>query len=231
MKTIALPCATASEQYFVRPRYIRYLEKAAAMCEMDILPVLLPPTENPQTIRTYAEQYDGYLFSGGFDVEPSRYGEEKNEHCGNIEPERDAFELALLKELIDRDRPVFGVCRGCQIMNVALGGTLWQDQAAMLPLEKPHAVKNADDKPVHPVTVSGFLSELTQTDRIQTNSYHHQSVKKAGNGLHICAYAADGVAEAIAHTSLSYYRAVQWHPEMDPDDISFMIIKDFLRKL
>ena len=68
MKTIALPCATASEQYFVRPRYIRYLEKAAAMCEMDILPVLLPPTENPQTIRTYAEQYDGYLFSGGFDV-------------------------------------------------------------------------------------------------------------------------------------------------------------------
>lgn len=231
MKTIALTCSTEEDKLFLRPRYIQYILRAAETCGISALPVILPVTADMQIIREYARAFDGYLFTGGDDIDPALYGEKKHEKCGNIEPERDFFELALLHELIRHDRPVFGICRGIQIMNVALGGTLWQDHDSQVKREKPHTEKDENDVPRHRVHTSGFLRELLGEEWITTNSYHHQSVKKPGDGLTVCGTSEDGIAEAIAHDTLSFYRAVQWHPEMGVDDISIRLMKDFFEHI
>lgn len=231
MKTIALTCSTEKNNFYLRTRYIRYITSTAEKMGVRILPVILPITENTDLIREYARRFDGYLFTGGDDVDPALYGEEKIPQCGDIEPERDSFETALLHELVSLDRPVFGICRGCQIMNTALGGTLWQDFASQKMLELPHFEKEEDGSKHHPVKASGFVAELAGSEDIVTNSYHHQSVKDPGNGIEICAYSEDGIVEAINHTSLSFYRAVQWHPEIDPDEISYKLLKSFIEVL
>lgn len=224
MLRIALTCSTDKDSYFLRPRYIKYAESSSAA----IIPLILPITENNDVIRAFAEDFDGFIFTGGDDIEPSRYGEEKLAECGDTEPARDAFELALLRELIVRNRPVFGICRGIQVMNVALGGTLWQDIKTGIPLDGEHAPKNEEGKPRHKVKLYSSLASLVGKDEITTNSYHHQAVKKAGDGLSVTAISHDGVIEGIEHKSLRYYKAVQWHPEVDPDPISLVLLEDFL---
>jgi len=231
MKTIALTCSTENRNLYIRKRYIRYITSTAEKMGVSVLPVILPITEKADLIHEYARRFDGYLFTGGDDVDPALYGEEKIEKCGAIEPERDFFETALLRELTELDRPVFGICRGCQIMNTALGGTLWQDFASQKMLERPHVAKDEDGTTHHPVKAAGFLRDLTGSEDITTNSYHHQSVKKPGEGIEICAYSEDGIVEAIRHTSLSFYRAVQWHPEIDPDEISYKLLKSFIEAI
>lgn len=227
MKTIALTCSMEENKHFIRPRYVNYLLTAAEMYGFDILPVLLPITDDsPETIRKYARQFDGFLFTGGDDVDPARYGEEKHEKCGNIEPERDGFEFALLREVMRLDKPVFGICRGIQVMAVACGASLVQD----IPTEVENSADHAPDH-LHPVTASGWVAEIAGTTDIRTNSYHHQSVKNPPECLTICARTSDGVIEAFVHKSLRYYKAVQWHPEMNPDDLSYALIGDFLREV
>ena len=231
MKTIALTCSTEKNNYYLRTRYIKYITSSAEKLGITVLPIVLPITEKTDLIREYARRFDGYLFTGGDDVDPALYGEEKLPQCGDIEPERDVFETALLRELVTLDRPVFGICRGCQIMNTALGGTLWQDFASQKKLEHPHFEKTEDGSKYHRVKAAGFLRDLTESEVIVTNSYHHQSVKDPGNGLEICAYSEDGIVEALNHTSLSFYRAVQWHPEIDPDEISWKLLKSFIEAI
>ena len=231
MKKIALTCSSEDRNFYLRSRYIRYTVNTAGRMGISVLPVILPIVSDEKLIAEYAREFDGYIFTGGDDMDPARYGEEKNEKCGDIEAERDEFELRLLAELIALDRPVFGICRGCQVMNVALGGSLWQDMESMIPLEAPHILKNENGDPYHRVKASGFLADLTESDAITTNSYHHQSVKKPGSGLEICGVSHDGIVEAFHHKTLSFYRAVQWHPEIDPDENSFRLLKSFFEVL
>ena len=164
-------------------------------------------------------------------VDPSIYGEEKHPNCGGIESSRDVFELSLLSKVTALDKPVFGICRGIQVMNVALGGTLWQDIPSQWsePHGTVHFERNENNDPRHRVTVSGMLREVLGEEVVTTNSYHHQSVKKVGDGLVVCAVNEDGIVEGIEHTELTFYRAVQWHPEVDPDDVSKKLFTEFLR--
>lgn len=229
MLKIALTVSVNEQDFFLRQRYTKVPLKIAAEAGIPLFPVILPLTDNAALIRAYAEEFDGFIFTGGGDVDPSLYGEEMHPACGRTVPDRDAFELALLAEVTALKKPALGICRGMQMMNVFCGGTLWQDFASQLELKNPHCTKDESGATHHPVHVSGWLKELFGEERIMANSYHHQSVKTPGRDLAICAVSEDGIAEAMLHTKLPYFRAAQWHPEVDPDGYSAKIFTEFLR--
>ena len=230
MKTIALTASTIEKGFKLYRRYTEFVLLGGRAAGEVVCPVILPFTDDPATIRAYAEQFDGYICTGGDDVDPALYGEERHPACGDTEPARDRFELALLRELIALDRPVFGICRGIQVMNVALGGTLWQDiYAQAVGTRTPHREEDAEGNTHHTVYVSGNLSRLLGKCEIRTNSYHHQAVKRPGDTLVVAARSHDGLTEAVESTKLTYYKAVQWHPEVGPDDISVSLVTDFLK--
>ena len=233
MLKIALTSSSGDNMFFLRPRYTRVLTRFAREAGIDVMPVILPITEDEALIETYANEFDGFICTGGDDVDPSIYGEEKHPKCGTIESARDVFELSLLNKVTALDKPVMGICRGIQIMNVALGGTLWQDIPSQWsePNGTVHFVRNETNDPRHHVTVSGSLLELLGEKTVVTNSYHHQAVKTPGDGLTVCGVNEDGMIEAIEHTELSFYKAVQWHPEVDPDEISRKLFVDFLNHI
>ena len=231
MLKIALTSSAGDNMFYLRPRYTRVLTRFAREAGFDILPVILPITDDERLLELYANEFDGFICTGGDDIDPSIYGEEKHPKCGAIENGRDLCELSLLAKVTALDKPVFGICRGIQIMNVALGGTLWQDIPSQWsePKGSVHFVRNENNDPRHKVTVSGRLRDVLGEDCVLTNSYHHQAVKATGDGLAVCAVSEDGIIEGIEHTGLSFYRAVQWHPEVDPDDVSRKLFVDFLR--
>lgn len=229
MKTVALTASTIERGFKLYERYTNYVLLGAEHLGEVVCPVILPFTDSEKTIRAYAEQFDGYLFTGGDDVDPALYGEERHPACGEGEPARDRFELALLRELTALDRPVFGICRGIQVMNVGMGGTLWQDiYAQALRPNAPHFEDLPGDRRRHTVYASGNLAALTGRCELFTNSYHHQAVKDPGRGLVVTARSHDGLIEAVESTELTYFKAVQWHPEIAPDEISIALITDFL---
>ncbi len=221
---IALTCSVEGDRFFQKMRYADYAVRGGEMFGFNVTPAILPVVSSERIIREYAGMYNGFIFTGGDDVEPFLYGEERLPCCGESELCRDEFELALLRELIRLDKPVFGICRGIQVMNVALGGTLWQDFRAQLT-----GVEHVGDKenPVHPVKVSGFLRELCGLDKISTNSYHHQSVKVLGEGFSAAAVAEDGIIEAAECVGMRYFKAVQWHPEMAGESLAIELLRDF----
>ena len=216
--------------YYIRKRYTRVLLDCAKKAgHEDVVPFVLPLVEDPFIIETYAKEMDGFIFTGGDDVDPSAYGEEKLPECGEVEQERDAYELALLRECVKLTKPVFGICRGIQIMNTFLGGTLWQDQPSQLG-KTEHCTKDEKGHTHHPVRVApGFLYDLVGTEEIMTNSYHHQSVKAPGKGVQCVAFSDGGdIVEAIDVPEMPFFRGVQWHPEVNPDEISQALFAQFL---
>ncbi len=178
-------------------------------------PVLMP-TGDERAARRLLGLVDGLMLTGGDDVNPERYGEAALECCGNITPERDAFERALVMEALERDMPVFGICRGVQSLNVILGGSLYQDLASQVsPESRLHQQPAPFDAPAHDVElVSGSpLGELLGAARISVNSMHHQAIKRMSPQLRAMAYAPEGFVEAAYMPDRRYVRAVQWHPE------------------
>lgn len=225
---IALTCSFNDGKYFIKPRYLEYITKAAEKSGFDILPAVIPITDREDIIKQYAREFDGFIFTGGDDVDPSLYGEETQDFCGDIEIERDIYEFKLLREIAALDKPVFGICRGIQVMNVFFGGTLWQDISAQLHENYSHTYVDESGSPRHVVKTSGFVGKIAGKDEVVTNSYHHQSVKSLGEGFKAAAVSCDGLVEAVEHDTLSYFKAVQWHPEIDPDELSFALAADFL---
>ncbi|NLD87345.1 MAG: gamma-glutamyl-gamma-aminobutyrate hydrolase family protein [Clostridiales bacterium] len=161
---------------------------------------------------TYARVCDGILFTGGCDLEPWRYGEENTASVCNHD--LDEMELELFREFYSLNRPMFGICRGIQTINVALGGSLVQDIPTRCP-EGIHAkiLKKEATPPNHQITsVEGSIIRELFGETFLTNSHHHQSVKVCGEGLRATAAASDGVIEAVEHEDRPIF-AVQWHPE------------------
>jgi len=152
-----------------------------------------------------AERADGLLLSGGVDIAPHRYGEEKLEQCGETDERRDEEELALFRTFAERGKPIFGICRGIQTINVALGGTLWQD------LESQCGI-SGHSKGTHEIKAQPGSRAALLGSRYTANSYHHQAVKTPGDGLKPTAWAGD-VIEAVEHARLPIW-GVQWHPEL-----------------
>lgn len=181
------------------------------------IPVLLPQTDDMSLIREMLEKVDVLLLSGGgADVDPVRYGAEKSPYVTEISQERDAFEFRLLEVAAEMRKPVFGICRGIQVINVFFGGTLYQD----LPTEYSdqsicHQRPDKEWEPVHDIKIlagsklSAFLGGMTET---QVNSTHHQACKEVAPGFIVSATAPDGVVEAVESETLPIV-AVQFHPE------------------
>ncbi|MDD4773082.1 MAG: gamma-glutamyl-gamma-aminobutyrate hydrolase family protein [Eubacteriales bacterium] len=165
------------------------------------LPVTLVQYGDPDDIAASAGLLDGILFTGGVDIHPKRYGEEIHPQCGEIDEERDAFELALYAEAIRRGMPVFGICRGAQLVNVGGGGTLLQH------------IDGHSGGVLHKIRITGPLRDIMGSDSITVNSFHHQAVLKCAPSMEICAQTPE-LAEAICSPRAPFLLAVQWHPEI-----------------
>jgi putative glutamine amidotransferase len=164
-------------------------------------------------VDAIVERLDGLVLSGGADIDPARYGQEREPGCGTAEAERDAWELALVEVARTAGLPIFGVCRGIQVLNVAFGGTLIQDLAADAGDRHPR-LEVARDVAVHAVKLDpGSLAAAVYGTEVQVNSLHHQAVDEVGRGLVATGHSPDGTVEALELPESPVF-AVQWHPEM-----------------
>ena len=200
----------------------RYYEAAAAAGGA---PVLIPLLDDVDALRASYEACDGILIPGGVDMDPATYGEAPHEKLGRIDPARDRVELQLTRWCIEDRKPLLGLCRGLQVINVALGGTLYQDIDAQLAGAIRHdyfpTYGFERDHLSHDVAVapSSRLRSLVDAEQLPVNSMHHQGVKELGEGLVASARAADGLIEAVESSNGHWMVAVQWHPEVfDHDD-------------
>ena len=179
--------------------------------------------DHSMTVDEALDSADGLLLTGGDDVSPSRYGEQLHPATKEVPPERDAFEIALVREARKRNMPLFAICRGLQVLNVAAGGSLVQDIASQVPGALEHKQQVPPHQPfdlAHEVWLEKdsllarlMRERLIDTDACEVNSRHHQSVRQLGAGLRVSATAPDGVIEAIERPDLPFCVGVQWHPE------------------
>jgi putative glutamine amidotransferase len=179
------------------------------------LPIMFPFTADERELEQLVELCDGFLFTGGHDVSPELYQEEPLEGLVDSCPKRDIMEEIVLRKALEKNKPVFGICRGIQFINAFLGGTLYQDIPAQHPSETEHHQTAPYDTPVHDVDlVEGSpLQRCLGIDRLSVNSYHHQAVKKLAPELEAMAFSPDGLVEAAYMPGKKFLWAVQWHPE------------------
>lgn len=172
------------------------------------------------TLREIYDRLDGILLPGGVDINPSEYGEEVRAECGNLDPARDRVELQLVRWAAEDGKPVLGLCRGLQVINVALGGSLWQDIASQKPSFHKHdyfpTAGYERDYIAHSVDIlpDSQLSQLMESTRCGVNSMHHQGIKALGRDLKASAHSDDGLVEAVEGTGEGFLVGVQWHPEV-----------------
>ena len=179
--------------------------------------------EHGTPVAAALEGVGGLLLTGGEDVAPALYGEEKHAATVEVAPERDAFEIALVKEARRIGLPIFAICRGIQVLNVAFGGTLVQDIPTQMPSALPHAFTTPPHKAfdyAHDVWVDTnsllaklMAERLNGSDSCAVNSRHHQAVKDVAPGFKVVATAPDGIIEAIEDPAAQFCLGVQWHPE------------------
>lgn len=182
-------------------------------------PMILSPAAGPDAVPALLDGIDALVLSGGADVDPSRYRAAPHPKLGTVEPERDAFEFALATEAERRGLPVLAICRGLQLVNVALGGTLWQDLTSE---RGAHPQSGARTDRVHDVRLDAgsWLAETLGTEALRVNSFHHQAIRDLAPGLAATAHAPDGVIEGIESTGTWWLLGVQWHPEEFAADLS-----------
>lgn len=197
------------DSYWMLPGYLQGLEQAGA------IPIVLPLTADVGDLSQLTQLCDGILFTGGQDVSPSLYGAERKAACGEVCAARDEMEQALLRLALEQDLPIFGICRGIQFLNAALGGTLYQDLPTEHPSRTQHHMTPPYDRAVHRVTLlpDTPLAELLGVQTMGVNSYHHQAVQDLAPELVEMARSEDGLVEAVCLPTKRFVWAVQWHPE------------------
>lgn len=198
-------------------RYELKTSYADAVFRAGGLPFILPYTDDRFAIDQYLDRVSGVLITGGaFDIPPEAYGEAAKEGMGPTKPVRTSFETELLRSALARNLPVLGICGGMQLLNVHLGGTLFQDIARELPTARPHEQTHDRTHPQHPIDVKDgtLLADCVGKGQLMVNSTHHQAVKTVGPKLVISAVAPDGVVEAIESKGHPFAVGVQWHPEL-----------------
>jgi len=214
------------DSIWMLPGYMQGLEEAGAV------PMILHLTDSETTLKQTISIFDGFLFTGGQDVNPKLYGQEKNEHCGEICDMRDRMEAYIFREaVLNQNKPALGICRGIQFLNVMLGGSLHQDIPTEFSNTITHSQKPPYDVPAHNVRIiSGTpLHKLAGKECIEVNSSHHQGINRIAKGLEIMALADDGLVEAVYMPAHPHVWAVQWHPEYSlKDEISKKIFSSFL---
>jgi putative glutamine amidotransferase len=207
---ITIGYSTQNREFFtLRDDYVRAVEKAGG------LPVVLVPGR-PEDAAGLLARLDGLLLTGGADVDPGLYGEEPHQTVKRVIPERDAFEIGLCREALRKDQALLAICRGHQVLNVAMGGTLIQDIPSQVSGARDHDPDTERWETVHPVRIlpRTRLREILGMETIEVNSFHHQAVRELGRGLVVSATsAADGVIEGIEAPGRRLAVGVQWHPE------------------
>lgn len=210
----------------VRRHYVQSIENSNG------IPLLLPYTNDEGVIDGYVELCDGFMFTGGADINPARYGEEKKPLCEDSHHLRDEFEFALFDKAIKTNKPILAICRGSQLINAALGGTLYQDIPTEVDTKIIHRQTVPKTKPSHSVNIAPDtpLAKMIGKDTMSANSFHHQAVKKLAPGLKVMATADDGLIEAYCLDSERYLLAYQWHPERlcNADDDNKKIFDSFI---
>lgn len=179
------------------------------------IPYIIPFNEDEEVVKEQLLNVQGLVLSGGHDVDPHNYGEELEQKIGDVWPERDVFDMRLLKLAEENNIPVLGICRGMQIINVAHGGSLYQDLSYRKEKTLKHSQNQTPTLVTHTVKAdpSSKLVDILGKDEFLTNSFHHQIVKKVAPDFTVTAKCVDGVVEAIENKDASVI-GVQWHPEM-----------------
>ena len=178
-------------------------------------PLILPATDDEKLLDEAFELSNGMVFSGGSDVDPALYDEELLPHCGELCPLRDRMETYLMKRALNEGKPFLAICRGFELLNVLLGGTLYQDIATEMSKEIFHPQYDHPSTKVHDMTIvpGTLLHQSTGLDSFMVNSRHHQGVKTVGRGLVVSAKAPDGLVEGLELPGHPLAIAIQWHPE------------------
>lgn len=178
-------------------------------------PLIIPLGTEPEELSRILSFCDGLLLTGGEDVDPALYGEAPHEKLGATDPRRDALDIAAIQIARSQQKPILGICRGCQILNVAYGGSLYQDIDAQRPQHEEHN-QSRQQEFAHSLRllVTSKLASFLGPDDIRANSFHHQAVKAVGSGLVASGHSDDGLIEAIEDPSAKFIIGVQCHPEM-----------------
>lgn len=179
------------------------------------VPLIIPVSTDEEVIEAQLRNVDGIILSGGEDVNPLLFGEEPNEFIGETMNERDTFDLTLIKYAIKMKKPILGICRGCQILNVALGGDLYQDCSQAENYKVSHIQKCNTTQGSHTIDIEkeSYLYSIFGEKEI-VNSYHHMSIKNMADEFKVVAKSKDGIIEAIESNNELFILGVQWHPEM-----------------
>jgi putative glutamine amidotransferase len=194
----------------VSNNYLNAVENAGGV------PLFIPISEDMDDVKSYLNMIDGIIFSGGEGVGPIKFGENPSKAISNINYLRDNFELALFKEAYKRDMPILGVCRGAQLINVALRGNLYQDIFSEIPNchgHMPSGMQVYDLFHLIDIEENSKLFDIFKATELEVNSFHHQAIKDLGEDLKVTATAKDGVIEGIESLSRKFLVGVQWHPE------------------
>ena len=193
----------------MRSSYIEALEHAGA------IPVIIPMTENQSILDYYLDLCDGILLSGGQDIQPELYGETPQPHCGETLPCRDKLDRYIFDSALAMDKPILGICRGCQAMNVFSGGSLYQDLRIDFGTDFNHRMEEPFQRESHSVIAQPGtpLAALLGERVFPVNSVHHQGIKQLGDGYDIMAVSEDGIIEAIYMPQRKFVWGIQWHPE------------------
>lgn len=197
-----------------------------AICKAGGIPVVLPPVRDCALIGNHLAVCNGILLSGGGDLDPAWWGETPIKAKGRIQPLRDYYEIQLVRMAMQQRKSVLGICRGCQVMNVAAGGSLIQDLSG----EFGHNQNAPRDFPSHEIFIENGsrLASIIKMESIKVNSFHHQAVNRPGKGIILTAYAPDGTAEALENDIQPFFIGVQWHPECLADKNSGRLFKAFV---
>ena len=197
------------ERIYVNKDYVDAVNKAGG------IPLLLPPVEDAETVCRYVRLCDGFILSGGGDINPALYGEIPHPKLEEFHSTLDHSQWLLTQEILRADKPLLAVCRGVQLLNVVQGGSLWQDVSAIDHPVMLHSQFSPRGDLFHPVNIAqdSILHRLFG-DKLVVNSFHHQCLKDLGKGLEITATAPDGIIEAVEMPDHRFVIGIQWHPEM-----------------
>lgn len=226
---------------YQRPEIALYAIYLQVLERIGLASLMITPAHDLRSLPTLLDRCDGLVLTGGEDVDPALYGEEPIPQLGIVNRPRDRTELAVLKLALERELPVLAICRGCQLLNVCLGGTLYQD----LPTQRPetvlaHMQAETWERRTHRVRIrrDSRLGQIVGSEDLLINSFHHQGIKKVAEQLEVVAVAEDGIVEAVEAPDYPWLIGVQWHPERheatapetDPDRRLLLAFRDAVRR-